>query len=429
MAQFRNSPPADWSGWSDNSLYYPRSDPLSGGRPGTYLQELFDPALFGQYAKKPAPPGQFLRRLFDPALFGKNVPQQAPPGQFLASIGVTLPEPKTVLATRPVSPTASATPTPAEAANSVPMNAAVGTGEPRIVARGGLWPISRDENGRIGFDSDVGVLGAFKRAVMLPGDTWAGRIDPGSDEGIARAEELAGFITLGGFPAAVVRKAPSLGTGGGKLVADDVARARDVGSAGIVGPGSSGAVADATSTGRLAAGGGTQSAPATSGNPAQPFQGYDSRVSTPPHVSSQKAEYNSRNGAPTRQTVNEIDRPAVQPPIGAAPESAVRGPYANLQDSPSVGAGKEFTRSQKRKMLKQNIQMRGGSIKSDGNGTVLSIPQKSRRGVTPPDNEAQIDHIVPRNPSDPSIAPGTNSFANAQILSRAENRAKSNKRK
>jgi hypothetical protein len=82
--------------------------PLSGGRPGTYFQKLFDPALFGQYAPpQPAPPGQFLRRLFDPALFGQNAPQQAPPGRFLASIGVNLPEPKTVLATRPVSPVES----------------------------------------------------------------------------------------------------------------------------------------------------------------------------------------------------------------------------------------------------------------------------------------------------------------------------------
>ncbi|QJP13732.1 hypothetical protein G3545_08715 [Starkeya sp. ORNL1] len=105
MAQFRNSPPPDWGGWGGDALYYPPNDPLSGGRPGTYFQELFDPALFGQYAPPPpAPPGQFLRRLFDPALFGQNAPQPAPPGRFLPSIGVNLPEPKTVLATRRYDP-------------------------------------------------------------------------------------------------------------------------------------------------------------------------------------------------------------------------------------------------------------------------------------------------------------------------------------
>jgi 5-methylcytosine-specific restriction endonuclease McrA len=52
---------------------------------------------------------------------------------------------------------------------------------------------------------------------------------------------------------------------------------------------------------------------------------------------------------------------------------------------------------------------------------VLVQPAKSQKGVTPPANEWQIDHVTAKDNG------GTNSFGNAQVLSRAENRAKSNK--
>ena len=102
------------------------------------------------------------------------------------------------------------------------------------------------------------------------------------------------------------------------------------------------------------------------------------------------------------------------------------GPYSNLMDSPSVGPGKNFTRTQKAKIYQQNMDRNNGVLRSDLDGQELVFPQKSQAGVTPPSNEAQIDHIVPRKPADPDAPVGTNSYSNGQILSREQNRQKSN---
>ena len=67
--------------------------------------------------------------------------------------------------------------------------------------------------------------------------------------------------------------------------------------------------------------------------------------------------------------------------------------------------------------MKQN----GGVVKSDQTGQILTKPQKSKKGVTPDPNEWQIDHVISRDKG------GTNSYSNTQVLSRKENREKSNK--
>lgn len=63
---------------------------------------------------------------------------------------------------------------------------------------GWLLPFSRDAQGNVAFDSDAGILGIAKGAInslvsgaTLPGDVYAGRIDPMSDEAIARSMDLA----------------------------------------------------------------------------------------------------------------------------------------------------------------------------------------------------------------------------------------------
>jgi RHS repeat-associated protein len=81
--------------------------------------------------------------------------------------------------------------------------------------------------------------------------------------------------------------------------------------------------------------------------------------------------------------------------------------------------GKVFTQNQKREILKENRLRNGGDLRSDLSGAKLVPSQKSQKGVTPPPNEAQIDHIYPRSKG------GPNTTENAQVLSRKENRLKS----
>jgi hypothetical protein len=91
------------------------------------------------------------------------------------------------------------------------------------------------------------------------------------------------------------------------------------------------------------------------------------------------------------------------------------GPYNDLSDSDSVGPRKGFTQSQKQSIFEQNRSHNNGQIRSDLSGGILTPPRKHLKGVSPSWNEAHVDHIRPRANN------GTNSFSNAQVLSRGEN--------
>lgn len=69
---------------------------------------------------------------------------------------------------------------------------------------GSILPVSRDAEGNVSFDSNAGIVGAVKRAFMLPGDVMAGEVDPLSEQGISRAAD---------FAAVFGPTSPAIGTG------------------------------------------------------------------------------------------------------------------------------------------------------------------------------------------------------------------------
>jgi hypothetical protein len=106
---------------------------------------------------------------------------------------------------------------------------------------------------------------------------------------------------------------------------------------------------------------------------------------------------------------------------------AAQGPYSNLTDSKSVGPGKNFTSTQKQNILDANKAKNSGVLKSDLSGKSIDAPVKSQKGVKANMNQAEVDHITPKKPADSNVQPGSNSYKNAQVLSKEENLLKSNK--
>ena len=106
---------------------------------------------------------------------------------------------------------------------------------------------------------------------------------------------------------------------------------------------------------------------------------------------------------------------------GSASDIETSGPYSDLEDSSGVTDGRDFTPTQKKKIIDVNKERNGGEVKSDDPSDPfpnLVKPSKSTKGVTPPPNEWQIDHIKPKSKG------GTNSYGNARVVSRYLNRLK-----
>ncbi len=92
----------------------------------------------------------------------------------------------------------------------------------------------------------------------------------------------------------------------------------------------------------------------------------------------------------------------------------------NFLEITEVGAGKEFTQAQKQAIIAENKLRNGGVLRSDCSGKILVESLKALPGIAADLYAAEVDHIIPKSLG------GSNSFSNAQVLSKAENLAKGN---
>ena len=145
--------------------------------------------------------------------------------------------------------------------------------------------------------------------------------------------------------------------------------------------------------------------------------------------SSSSKSYTSRSSSSTASKPSAFSRfrsnKASQAPKAAATPKP--GKYCHMKDGSCVGSGKPFTATQKAKIIRENMRQNKGRVRDDVSGRYLAKPQRLKKGVKPSPNEYQVDHKTPRKPSNAAVAPGTNSYSNAQVISRDANRKKSNK--
>jgi RHS repeat-associated protein len=102
--------------------------------------------------------------------------------------------------------------------------------------------------------------------------------------------------------------------------------------------------------------------------------------------------------------------------------------YSDLDASDAYahtrGAGKDFTASQKAKILDKNKKANNGHLRDDETGEFLDKPVKDRKGVPTNMKSAQVDHKQAKNNR---TQRGTNKYSNAQVLSKERNMQKSNR--
>jgi 5-methylcytosine-specific restriction endonuclease McrA len=77
-----------------------------------------------------------------------------------------------------------------------------------------------------------------------------------------------------------------------------------------------------------------------------------------------------------------------------------------------------FSPAEKRAVWDENTTVNDGTNVCANCGVVVVKPEKSVRGVTPPTNEGQVDHIVPKSRD------GSGDRSNGQLLCRVCNREK-----
>jgi hypothetical protein len=95
--------------------------------------------------------------------------------------------------------------------------------------------------------------------------------------------------------------------------------------------------------------------------------------------------------------------------------------YSHIPNPKNLNASTRPTPRQVREMKAANRAHNGGVLRSDATGKVMQDSAKSKSGVTPPSNEAQVDHMTAVSKG------GTRAQSNLQLLTRKENRTKSNR--
>lgn len=87
----------------------------------------------------------------------------------------------------------------------------------------------------------------------------------------------------------------------------------------------------------------------------------------------------------------------------------------------SSRSGKPFTKQQKQIIKERNAQENQGTNRCENCGVETVPGQKHEKGVTPPKNETQVDHKIPK------VRGGPGDVDNAQVLCRDCNLKKGSK--
>ena len=97
------------------------------------------------------------------------------------------------------------------------------------------------------------------------------------------------------------------------------------------------------------------------------------------------------------------------------------GKYSDLKEPKNVGDGKKTTPSQRQRIMEENKNQNGGSMKSDGDGRTLNPPKQNKKAEKVDMNQAEVDHVKARSKG------GSNSNSNQRLISKEENLRKGNR--